>query len=104
MYDSLGESTQILTHALYHHYSAPPGLDWDTRGSDDPFVNDKTLSTFNADEKCDNLKDWLREMSTHYRTNHLMITMGDDFNYQNARMNFESTDALLDWWATYYEE
>lgn len=34
-------------------------------------------------------------MKEHYRTNHLFITMGDDFTYMNARMYFESVDKLI---------
>ena len=34
MWETLGESAQIFTHALYHHYSAPPGFDFDTLSDD----------------------------------------------------------------------
>lgn len=34
-------------------------------------------------------------MKDHYRTNHLFITMGEDFNYMNARMFFSSIDRLI---------
>ena len=34
-------------------------------------------------------------MADHYVTDHLFVTMGDDFNYQNARMNFQSLDKLI---------
>jgi hypothetical protein len=50
-YDSLGSRPQIFTHALYNHYSAPPGFSFDVRSNDDPFVDDPTLETYNADSK-----------------------------------------------------
>jgi hypothetical protein len=51
MFDTLGESAQIFTHCLYHHYSAPSGFDFDTLSNDDPFITDERLTTFNAPEK-----------------------------------------------------
>lgn len=50
-YDELGNTSQILTHALYHHYSAPSGFDFDTLSRDQPFVIDESLSTYNAPER-----------------------------------------------------
>mmetsp|Transcript_129118 Transcript_129118/g.182065 ORF Transcript_129118/g.182065 Transcript_129118/m.182065 type:complete len:128 (+) Transcript_129118:430-813(+) len=34
-------------------------------------------------------------MSLHYRTNKLMHTFGDDFNYASAHMNFKNIDKLI---------
>lgn len=96
-YDHLGKRTQIFTHTLFNHYSAPPGFCFDTNCDDDPFVTDPNLETYNAPEKGLEFFAWIQHMSLHYKTNHLFITMGDDFNYQNARQNFKSVDALIDY-------
>jgi Glycosyl hydrolases family 38 N-terminal domain len=48
MFDTLGESAQIFTHVLNDRYASPPGMDWDIVNSEDPFVGDETLSTYNA--------------------------------------------------------
>jgi hypothetical protein len=77
----LGNSTQIFTHVLYYNYRTPLGLNWDTNGNDDPFVDNANLTTFNADNKTDTLFEWVMHMKDHYVTNHLFITMGEDFNY-----------------------
>jgi lysosomal alpha-mannosidase len=102
MFDTLGERAQIFTHALYHGYSAPDGFDFDTLSwdYDDPFITDKRLTTFNADEKAAKFHDWIMEQRKHYRSNQLIITMGDDFHFQNARQYFRSSTALID----YYNE
>ena len=51
-YYHLGKSTEIFTHVMYDHYYWPRGFEYDQRdSSDDPVVTDKTLSTFNADQK-----------------------------------------------------
>ena len=86
--DSLGNSSQIFTHAMYNTYFSPPGLGWDTLDGGDPFVDDPYLETFNADYLCNKLSNYLVEMKQSYRTNHLMIPMGADFNYQDAKMDF----------------
>lgn len=31
-----------------------------------------------------------------YTTNHIMLTMGSDFTYENARINFKNLDKLID--------
>lgn len=80
-YNHLGNSTQIFTHVSYNQYSAPPGFDFDTRAKEDPFVDDPFLETFNADSMCIKLLKYLEEMRSHYRTNHLFVLMGDDFEY-----------------------
>ena len=73
---------------MYNHYSPPPGFAWDTLASDDPFVDDPFLETFNADQKSEDLYNYLLGMRDSYRTNHLLIPFGDDFNYQDAKMDF----------------
>ena len=52
-YEDIGKSVQIITHVLYDISGPPPGLNWDMRGMDDPFVDDPTLTTFNADTICE---------------------------------------------------
>lgn len=58
-WDSIGESAQIFTHALYHHYSAPSGFDFDTLSNDQPFIIDENLETFNAPDRTADLYDWI---------------------------------------------
>ena len=88
MWNTLGESAQIFAHTLYNLYVPPKGFDWDTLGSDDPFIEDKSLSTYNADTKVALMYEWVTEQAKHYRSNDLLVTMGMDFNYQNAHQNF----------------
>ena len=54
-----GKRTQIFTHALYQHYSAPSSFDFDTMNEDAPIVDDPTLETYNLDERVATLRDWL---------------------------------------------
>jgi len=66
-YDELGNDSQILTHALYHHYSAPSGFDFDTLSRDDPFVINEDLSTYNAPERAKTFHKWIMHQKDHYR-------------------------------------
>ena len=50
-YDSLGSRSQIFSHSLYNHYSAPPGFSFDARSNDDPIVDDPNLETYNVEGK-----------------------------------------------------
>jgi hypothetical protein len=70
-----------LAHALYAHYSAPAGLDFDTLSNDPPFIDDESLDTYNAPEESAKLHDWITHMRTHYRANDLLMCMGDDFRF-----------------------
>lgn len=72
---------QIYTQMLYHHYSAPPGYCFDMLCSDDRIVSDKNLLTFNLVNKVDDLMDYFLNVSKAFRTEHILIPFGEDFNY-----------------------
>lgn len=50
-YKHFGISKQIFTHAMYQHYSAPRGFNFDLLSRDDPIVDNPNLSTYNLDTK-----------------------------------------------------
>lgn len=63
---------------------------------DDPVVDNEDLTTFNADEKVNEMYDYaIHQMAPHYRGNHILIPMGCDFTYGNAKINFSSMDRLI---------
>lgn len=86
MNESLGETSQIFAHTLYNHYCSPSGFDFDSTVYDDysPFISDPNLDTYNAPEKAVAMHNWITNMSQHYRSNNLFITMGCDFAFQDA--------------------
>lgn len=51
MWESLGETAQILTHAFYDFYYPPSGFDFDTLSDDPPFIVDESLDTYNAPDR-----------------------------------------------------
>jgi hypothetical protein len=105
MSDSLGESVEIFTGAMRDHYCWIPGFWMDEKfDGDDPVVSDETRSTFNADYKTQLMYDYVQEMIPGYRGNHMLIPMGCDFSFGNARMNFKSTDNLIEYFNSHTED
>ncbi|CAG2108860.1 unnamed protein product, partial [Medioppia subpectinata] len=82
----LGQSANIFTTILHNHYSAPDGFDFET-GND---INDE-----NKRQKADTIvslaKQWNKDFGD---TNHVLMTFGDDFKYNNAEHYFANLDKL----------
>jgi hypothetical protein len=98
-WEELGENAQIFTHALYAHYSAPSGFDFDTRNTDDAIVDDPRLTSYNVDHKAAKLYDHFYHQMQHYKSQKNMFqTWGDDFHFMNSHKYFYSLDALIDYW------
>ncbi|XP_026325480.1 LOW QUALITY PROTEIN: lysosomal alpha-mannosidase-like [Hyposmocoma kahamanoa] len=93
--DDLGKSSDIFTGALYNTYSPPPGFCFDVLCSDEPIIDDPTSPIYNVDERVSKFIDICRNMSTAYKTNNILITMGEDFHYQDAAMWFHNLDQLI---------
>uniref|UniRef100_A0A6E8VVM0 Alpha-mannosidase n=1 Tax=Anopheles coluzzii TaxID=1518534 RepID=A0A6E8VVM0_ANOCL len=89
------EENELFTSVLYNHYSAPPGYCFDVLCNDDPMIDDQESTDYNVKARIDTFIAWLEKMAGSYRTNNLILTMGDDFNYMNAVMNFKNMDKLI---------
>lgn len=79
-------------------YFPPDYFGFDTLDADDvngPFIDDDSLSTFNADYKAASFVEYVLEMRNHYLTNHVMMPMGGDFEYSNAHIYFDSIDRMI---------
>ncbi|CAH1973774.1 unnamed protein product [Acanthoscelides obtectus] len=92
---SLGESSNIFTGVLYNIYIAPSGFCFDILCSDDPIIDDKDSYDYNVDKRVDQFFAHLDNMTKVYETHNLIITMGDDFNYQVAEKWFKNLDKLI---------
>jgi lysosomal alpha-mannosidase len=56
---------------------------------------DESLEDYNLEKKADDFINYFRDMQTHYKQNVLIHTMGSDFQYMDAKMNFMNMDRLL---------
>lgn len=89
------KSTFMFTHVNYYHYSPPPGFCFDDVCRDEPIKDDPTLEDYNIDTRSNQFVDYFKSMANHYRTNNLLHTLGEDFQYTNSRMWYKNVDKLI---------
>ena len=80
--------TSIFTHVLHSHYSAPRGYDWEEPGV-------ARVSQWNAGSRAASLVSKLKSRAHAYKTNHLLVTFGDDFKFKNAGLQFRNMDLII---------
>ncbi len=103
--ESLGDRVSIFTHTMPDHYHQPDYVRYDENYmGPGPVVTDKNLATFNADEKMAQLREYILDDSTHFRTNRLMIPWGDDFHWSNAHLTFQNIEATIDYFNAKYDD
>ena len=86
--ESLGSETDMFTHVLDSHYSSPSDFDFEYNAP----ITDANIATRAA-----NLVSILMQRSTWYRSSHLLVPAGDDFRFQNAKVQFDNWDKLIDY-------
>ncbi|XP_069699538.1 lysosomal alpha-mannosidase-like [Periplaneta americana] len=92
---NLGASADMFTSALYNHYSAPSGFCFDILCNTEPFIDNQKSPDYNVDAKVQNFVNFVNGQAEHYTSNNILVTMGDDFNYQDALMYFKNMDKLV---------
>ena len=95
MYDSLGSETEIFTHAMYHHYNSPTGFDFENQNKKNRFISDQSDKDYNAPEKTKQFEDWINGMKDSYKSDHLLVPMGDDFRFKYEPKYFETSDRFI---------
>ncbi|VVC31552.1 Hypothetical protein CINCED_3A003390 [Cinara cedri] len=92
---NLGSSADLYTQVLYNYYSAPDGFCFDIVCGVNPIVDDKRSPEYNVEAKVDRLIEYVSKQSSRYRSNNVILTMGEDFHYTSAAINFRSMDKLI---------
>lgn len=92
---NLGESAWIFTGVLPNGYGPPSGFCFDILCNDDPIMDDPRLHDYNVDEKVEGFLKAAESQAQGYTTNHTIMTMGEDFNYQSADMWYKNIDKLI---------
>jgi len=85
----VGTNSDMLTHVLHTHYSAPQGFDWEEHSP--------TISSSNVGSRADALVNMLKGRAAHYRSSHLLVPFGDDFKFKNAQRQFSNMDQLINY-------
>ncbi|RDY14228.1 hypothetical protein CR513_00732 [Mucuna pruriens] len=116
---TFGSSAQIFANTFPVHYGPPSGFHFEVNNDFDPLQDDPLLFDYNVDQR---VKDFIAAAITQTvfeyemisflvptsfpltqidknanvtRTNHIMWTMGDDFQYQYAETWFKQMDKLI---------
>ena len=57
--------------------------------------DDPNLYDYNVDYETDVLIKEIYAYAKVFATNHIMFTFGSDFQYENAKLNFDNMDKLI---------
>ncbi|GFS06961.1 alpha-mannosidase, partial [Elysia marginata] len=99
--DNLGATSDLFTGVLPHGYDYPLGFHFDVWNvfqfnTDQQFIHDDPfLQDYNVVEMVDKFIDTMKKYQSWYGTNHVIATMGSDFNYVDAHLNFKNIDKLI---------
>ncbi|XP_034378373.1 lysosomal alpha-mannosidase isoform X1 [Arvicanthis niloticus] len=88
-------AADLFTSVLPNNYNPPEKLCWDVLCLDPPVVDDPYSSEFNANQLVSYFLQLAASQKKYYRTNHTVMTMGSDFQYENANMWFKNMDKLI---------
>ncbi|CAN4078717.1 unnamed protein product [Withania somnifera] len=92
---TFGSSSQIFTNAFPKHYSPPDGFHFEVDDDFDPVQDDPLIFDVNVDVRVNDFINAAISQANVTRTNHIMWTMGDDFQYQYAESWFKQMDKLI---------
>ncbi|KAJ6236893.1 alpha-mannosidase [Anaeramoeba flamelloides] len=82
----------VLGHVLPHHYSAPPGFDWEGSSKDNPPITSK-----NIDARATVLCTWLKGVAAAFQDKILLQPFGQDFKFQHASWQYGNMSLLIDY-------
>ena len=85
----------LFTGALFNGYSPPNGFHFDAYTDDDPIMDIPGLKDNNVEFKVDIFLQQVLDQARGYSSNHIMMTMGEDFNYVQADVWFKNLDKLI---------
>ncbi|XP_075249243.1 lysosomal alpha-mannosidase-like [Convolutriloba macropyga] len=89
-------NADLFFGALYNGYGPPGGFCFDAVDcSDEPIIDDPNLFTYNVNQRIDDFISAVRDQAQHYRTNHIIMTMGSDFQYMVASKWYTNLDLLI---------
>ncbi|KAL6544772.1 hypothetical protein OROMI_023634 [Orobanche minor] len=92
---SRGSSSQIFTGAFMSHYSPPDGFHFEVNDDSPVVQDDNNLFDYNVEDRVNDFVAAAFSMANVTRSNHIMWTMGDDFQYQYAETWYRNMDKLI---------
>nr|XP_020473504.1 lysosomal alpha-mannosidase [Monopterus albus] len=85
----------LFTGILPNGYNPPEGFCWDQSCSDPPIRDDPDLEDYNVDDVVKRFLAIASSQAKVYKTNHIIMTMGSDFQYENANLWYKNLDKLI---------
>ncbi|CAF1135817.1 unnamed protein product [Adineta steineri] len=92
---NLDRQSWLLTGVLPNGYSAPGSFCFDLFCDDQPIMDDPHLHDYNVPERVKAFLDAAHNEANQYSTNHIIMTMGSDFQYESANQWFKNMDKLM---------
>lgn len=110
------DDSDIFVGALYNEYADPSGFCFDILCNDEPIIDDDSSTDYNVNQRvsaklifnsCPRLikllhtpqieafVNFTKAQAAGYKTKNIILTMGEDFHYMNALMNFKNLDKLI---------
>uniref|UniRef100_A0A4W6E5G4 Alpha-mannosidase n=1 Tax=Lates calcarifer TaxID=8187 RepID=A0A4W6E5G4_LATCA len=85
----------LFTGILPNGYNPPQGFCWDQSCDDPPIRDDPDLEDYNVDDVVNRFLTIASAQAAVYKTNHIIMTMGSDFQYENANLWYKNLDKLI---------
>lgn len=85
----------MFTSPLYYFYGAPPGFCWDIECWDEVIIDNPNSPEYNVDRRVEDFFNVVREQAQYYKTNNIIMTFGQDFEYRSAHHNYKNMDKLI---------
>ncbi|UJR33645.1 hypothetical protein I4U23_021078 [Adineta vaga] len=92
---NLGEQSWLFAGILPRVYEAPESFCFDVHCQSEPIKDDPQLHDYNVPERVQAFIDATRNQAKGYATNHIINTMGSDFQYENANEWYKNLDKLI---------
>ena len=91
IYDPFGLGQEIFTHISYHHYNPRKILR--------NYPGDKRFNLTGEELKnvCEKFYEEMKEERVGYRTNNLLLYYGEDFAFNEADINYENIEMIMDY-------
>uniref|UniRef100_A0A8C4E9F8 Alpha-mannosidase n=1 Tax=Dicentrarchus labrax TaxID=13489 RepID=A0A8C4E9F8_DICLA len=85
----------LFTGILPNGYNPPEGFCWDQSCDDPPIRDDPDLEDYNVDDVVRRFLAIANSQAIVYKTDHIIMTMGSDFQYENANLWYKNLDKLI---------
>lgn len=89
------KSSELFTSILPNVYWTPKGFCWETNCYDEQIIDDTNGGMNNVHQRVGDFLELVGNQTQDYKTNHLIMTFGNDFTFSNPRKWFDNLDKLI---------